>query len=114
MRRCEHSCCEEYLGCFLLEFEYSGADFWARAGQGRSTLAAIDARSLAKTLRWMSDAGYFCFMQGRSGLLPVSPPCWRDELEVRRWSNLACAHDPAVVAALLKMGPASGRTRSSS
>ena len=73
--------------------------FWAAPGKRG------DARSLAGTLRWMADAGWFCFMQGRTGLLPVSPPCWRDKLEVRRWSNLACAHDTAVVAALLKLVP---------
>ena len=69
----------------LVEFEYHVKGFWGLPH------SSPDRRSLAGTLRWMSDMGWFCFMQARSGLLPVSPPCWRDSFEVNRWINLVCA-----------------------
>jgi hypothetical protein len=68
----------------IVEFEYSGFGFW---GLRRSA----GGRTLEGTLNWMSDLGYFCFVQGRTGLVPASPPCWRASFEMRRWTNLVCA-----------------------
>lgn len=80
----------------VVEFEYSAMGFWK---QGLK-----DRRTLAQTLQWMADVGWFCFMQGKFGLVPVSPPCWREEMEIHRWSNLVCVHGASTFfAELLKL-----------
>lgn len=40
------------------------------------------------------------------GLLPLSPGCWleRYAADAVKWGNVACAHEPAVVAGMLAWG----------
>ena len=73
----------------IVQFEYGGmwpAPSNALKGTDGTVRATLDA-----TVRWMwEEAGYFCFF--RDPLMPISPPCWSQEFEVRKWSNVLCAH----------------------
>ena len=77
----------------LLEFEVNKEGFWSRKNRrdGRTVLGA--------TAR-LAEAGYTCFWQTSAGLVPLSGACWRREMEMRRWSNIVCAHAEAEVALL--------------
>ena len=66
--------------------------FWNRGGS---------ESSLEFALTWLGRLGYFCYWLGPHGtLLPASPPCWRPSFEHKTWSNLRCAHEPAVLTLL--------------
>lgn len=73
-----------------IEFEYSRYGSWGNRG-AQSTLEYA--------LTWLKGHGYFCYwLLPAGGLLPASPPCWRGRaFEIRRWSNLRCAHEPPVI-----------------
>jgi hypothetical protein len=50
------------------------------------------------------QVSYTCFWQGNFGCLaPLSPPCWRAEFEIRRWSNVVCAAEQALASELMKI-----------
>ena len=52
-----------------------------------------ESRALKTILSWLTELGYECFWTGSDGCLaPASGLCWRDEFEIRSWSNLVCAH----------------------
>jgi FkbM family methyltransferase len=75
----------------FLKFEYSHKGYWAENAQ--------DRRTLERTLGWLDEAGYTCFMEARGGqkyggaLAPISGHCWNATLERPHWSNVVCAHD---------------------
>jgi len=67
----------------ILEFEYHTYGYWDTKNP--------EARSLRNTVQWLKEeAGYSCFFQASDNLIPISPPCWADEFEIRRWSNVLC------------------------
>ena len=72
----------------LLEFEVQRVGF--RGG-----------RTLRSTVTRLFDMGYSCFWQFPTTLVPASGACWRDRFGAKLvWSNMLCAHEPAVVAKL--------------
>jgi FkbM family methyltransferase len=86
----------------ILQFEYSGR--WPVEPK-ECKLRSLDAhypvackkpsRTLGSTVRWMwEEAGYACYFTGAQdgAMIPISNACWRPELEVRRWSDVLCAH----------------------
>ena len=102
----------------ILEFEYSGK--WPKIDRDCSATASetckIRLRTLAHTVHWLwEEARYFCFFHGgdKGGLIPISPPCWRSEFEIRRWSNVLCAHDPRDLALLGNISAAAFHLRTS-
>ena len=86
----------------ILQFEYSGR--WPVEPK-ECKVRSLDAhypvackkpsRTLGSTVRWMwEEAGYACYFTGAQdgAMIPISNACWRPELEVRRWSDVLCAH----------------------
>ena len=82
----------------LLEFEYSSYGFWNKGFMAKKNRG--ERRDLGQTLRWLQDSGYQCFFRTADGVLPISAPCWSEPFEIRRWSNVICAHEPSTLAAL--------------
>jgi hypothetical protein len=61
---------------------------------------------LGSTVRWMwEEAGYACYFTGAQdgAMIPISNACWRPELEVRRWSDVLCAHQQGDIAVLSEL-----------
>ena len=82
-------------GAQLVEFEYHGVGMWK------------SERSLKAEVERMCGWGYECFWSGAPGapplgifgaLHPLRP--WCPRFETRRYSNVVCAHDDGVKAAL--------------
>ena len=64
-------------------------------------VAGSDVRTVNGTLNMLHAAGYACFWVLTQSLLPASGVCWLHEFGGKpSWSNLLCAHEPPVVAAL--------------
>lgn len=85
----------------IIEFEVNSGGHWTT--KKRSPFYR-DRRTLRSAIARLEDAQYACFWQMRVGLVPLSGECWRPEFEqVRKWSNIVCAHEPPVVAALLSL-----------
>ena len=58
-------------------------------------------RTVNGTLNMLHAAGYACFWVLTHSLLPASGACWLDEYGGKpAWSNVLCAHESPVVAAL--------------
>jgi FkbM family methyltransferase len=74
----------------LIEFEVSRAGFWGRFNPER--------RKITDALDKLEDAGYACFWELPSTMIPASRACWRPPNVP--WSNVVCAHEPEMVAAL--------------
>eukprot|EP00966_Prymnesium_polylepis_P292173 6747291-Prymnesium_polylepis.1 len=88
----------------VLEFEYS-ANWPEETKECRRSpdTCKTRRRTLGRTLRWMwEEAGYACFFTGAEAgaMIPISAPCWRPALDVRRWSDILCAHRPDDIAVL--------------
>jgi FkbM family methyltransferase len=81
----------------IVEFEVSDKGYWTP--YRRMPLYA-ERRWVNGTVGWLADAGYSCFWQTAEGLIPASGGCWRRQFELRKWSNMVCAHEAAVVRAL--------------
>ena len=78
----------------FVEFEYSGKGYWSPSFSG------AEHRSLQKTIAWMYEFGYVCFMEAGPHLAPISGPCWNERYERRKWSNVLCAQDPVALSML--------------
>lgn len=66
-----------------------------------SCSAWLSEGALRRTLERLRGWKYECFWQGNFGhLARASGGSWCAEFEFKRWSNLVCAHEPAVLAAL--------------
>ena len=79
----------------ILEFEVNNRGMWNRLFSGR------EARTINGTLNMMHAAGYSCFWVLTHALIPASGACWLEAYGGRpAWSNVLCAHEPPVVAAL--------------
>ena len=93
----------------LIEFEVNRNGFWTI--QRRNPLFP-ERRTLRTVMRKLTAVGYGCFWQSSSGLVPLSGPCWRPEFDqFRRWSNILCAHEAPVVAALVRLAKEASRDR---
>lgn len=101
----------------IVQFELSGRGFWSTGGGGR-TAYARERRSLRHVVGSFETAGYECFWELTDGLLPLSGACWRDDYDAPRprnlWANIACAHEPRVVAMMHRVASATLSIRSSS
>ena len=86
----------------LLEFEVNRRGYW---GTGAEAV-------LEHTLRWLSDNRYGCVFLAHTDLLPASGSCWLPAFEKRKWSNMLCAHEAPVLAALSKIAAEGYRRRS--
>ena len=105
----------------IVQFEVSGRGFWSNGGGGRTPRAySRERRSLRHVISSFESTGYECFWELTDGLLPLSGACWRDEYDAPRprslWANIACAHEPRVVAMMHRVSSTtmSLRPRSSS
>ena len=79
----------------LVEFEVNNRGMW-RAGR--------DTRKVESTLHGFHEAQYSCFWVLTHALLPASGACWIPEYGGKpMWSNILCAHESPVVAALNKI-----------
>lgn len=77
----------------LLEFEYHEKGHWAKT-----------PGLLRMTIDWLSSFGYACFWQGTNGdLAPLTTKCPLAFLPM--WSNVICAHEPAILAKLHALTP---------
>ena len=72
----------------FLKFEYSKRGFWVDE-------RVHERRTLERTLSWLHQAGYTCFMEAAGALAPLSGKCWNATLERPHWSNVLCSHDQA-------------------
>ena len=92
----------------LVEFEVNNRGMWNRLFSGR------EARTVNGTLNMLHDAGYACYWVLTRALVPASGACWIDAFGGRpAWSNVLCAHEPPVVAALTRMAREGYAARSS-
>ena len=67
----------------VIEFEYSGK--WKT--------------QLRDTVQWLSSFKYKCFWTGTDGhLASINPEC--ADIEIHKWSNVACAHEGELISAL--------------
>ena len=79
----------------IVEFEVSNRGYWT-SNRRRGYLFA-ERRRLGDKLAWLGGMGYTCFLELGADLLPLTG-CWSDSFETRKqWSNVACAHEPAVL-----------------
>lgn len=61
-------------------------------------------RTLHDTLQFLQSLGYSCFWEGDRGhLAPATPEC--NEHAPLKWSNIVCAHEPAVVEVMRSFTP---------
>lgn len=85
----------------LLEFELLSKSYPGTRRRGQPTRGGASERTLRGTLASLERFGYSCFWQFPTSLVPASGPCWRERFGRRlRWSNMLCAHEPAVLAKL--------------
>ena len=78
----------------------------------RSGFRKADGRSLHGALQRLERFGYSCFWQFPDALVPASGECWRERFGQKlRWSNMLCAHEPAVVSRLLALAVDAHRAR---
>ena len=58
-------------------------------------------RTVRRTLSLFEAAGYSCFWVLLRALVPATGACWLSVFDEQpKWSNMLCAHEPPVVAAL--------------
>ncbi len=74
----------------LIEFEVNNLGYWHRG-------ARADYRKVRDVAQMLGSSGYHCFWQTHSALVPLTGECWRDKYEMRRWSNVLCAHEARLV-----------------
>ena len=74
----------------VLQFEYHERGLWAKT-------------PLSPRVRWLHRNGYTCFWQSKTG--PLSPFLPRCSYDFKRWSNVVCAHEPAIVSAFEALVP---------
>lgn len=82
----------------LIEFEVNNRGMWNRL------MSRGEARTVNGTLNLLHASGYACFWVLTRALLPASGACWLDAYGGRpAWSNMVCAHEPPVIAALSRI-----------
>ena len=75
-------------------------------------LISGERRDLKSTLRALAQYGYTCFWQGDKGsLAAASGASWCDAFEFRAHSNLVCAHDAQILAAMRQVALAGAAQR---
>ena len=80
----------------ILKFEYHGVGVWSAAHPYR--------RNLKDVINRLYEWDYECFFDGNNGqLAPASGVNWCDQLEIRQWSNLICAHELLIVKQLRRL-----------
>ena len=76
----------------IVEFEYNRMGAW------------MEAHALERTIERLHRWRYECFFQGNFGQLArASGANWCAAYEFRGWSNLVCAHEPALLDAMGKL-----------
>lgn len=95
----------------IVEFEVSHKGYWTP--YRRDPLFA-EARRVNSTVAWLGDAGYTCFWQANESVVPMSGSCWRRQFEIRRWSNIVCAHELPIVRTLFRLAHEAREVRSAS
>ena len=78
----------------IVEFEVNNLGFWNRFQPG--------FRPIGQVLAMFDAARYSCFWVLPHSLLPANGACWLPKVGhgSLKWSNVVCAHEPEVVAAL--------------
>ncbi len=90
----------------LIEFEVNQMGYWMPGATERRPVRAIFAM--------LASAGYECYWAIGAALLPASGPCFDARLDTAprlKWSNVVCAHEPAVVSTLSAMAHEAYRKR---
>lgn len=90
----------------LLQFEVGKKGYWNKAHPER--------RRLNVTAAWLHAAGYECFFETHSALVPFSGPCWQphyDGTASRKWANVLCTHEPSMAQQLYSMAWAAYHVR---
>lgn len=76
----------------IVHFEKHMKGYWADSHPERRTLGGVIAL--------LYSSGYECFVEGMQALIPISGTCWRQNLDQISWSNVVCAHSPAMLRAM--------------